>query len=298
LVDVETLTWWTLLRAVAVLNAFAWVVLALWCWRRHTDWPAAVWRSRRWQLALSAAYVLGCGWRCWLPVVDVPRMVLVDSFWSSVLVGRSVATIAELCFAAQWALLLRDLSRHGSGHAGAAATGRALRTASSAVLPVIVVAECFSWYAVLSTSNFGHVIEESLWGGVAVLVVLGVAGAWRLVAPAQRALLVVVAAGGLGYAAYLFGFDVPMYWSRWIDDELHGRGALGLAQGLVDVSSRWVVSHHWPHWRTDAVWMTAYFSLGVWASLLLVAAAHHAERTQARNPWRAALANGAGLRYK
>ena len=68
-------------------------------------------------VALAAGYVLGCGWRSFLPVFDVPRIVMVDSFWSSVIVGRSVATVAELCFAAQWALLLRAASRAtGSTH--------------------------------------------------------------------------------------------------------------------------------------------------------------------------------------
>jgi hypothetical protein len=58
------------------------------------------------QLGLSALYVLGCAYRSVLPVYDIPRFVLVDSHLSSVFIGRSIATIAELCFAGQWALTL------------------------------------------------------------------------------------------------------------------------------------------------------------------------------------------------
>ena len=100
--------------------------------------------SRYLQLLLSAVYVAGCAFRSVLPVVDIPRLVLIDSRLSSVLVGRSVATVAELCFAAQWALLLhRRLPQR-----------QPIRKAVAlALLPLIVLAEGCSWYAVLTTGN-------------------------------------------------------------------------------------------------------------------------------------------------
>jgi len=42
---------------------------------------------------------------------DVQRITLVESWLSSVLVGRTVATKAELCFASQWANLLETFAR-------------------------------------------------------------------------------------------------------------------------------------------------------------------------------------------
>ena len=257
--------WWALLRAVAVFNVLAWVAVALHVWRRDGAGAAgdpAVWRPRRWQLLLSAGYVAGCAWRSMLPVYDVPRLVMVDSVWSSVLVGRSVATLAELCFAAQWALLLRGLSRVAGSRPGL--------LVSHLVLPLILTAEVFSWYSVLTTSNIGHVIEESLWGLTAALLVASLVLAWPHVHPARRPLLAVWCAAGVAYVGYMFAVDVPMYWSRWLSDEAAARPYLGLAQGLVDVSTRWVVSQDWAHWQSEVVWMTAYFSAAVWLSLALV----------------------------
>ena len=222
----STLEWWTLLRGVATLNALVWVGLAGWLWRARERWPPDAWLDRRWQLLLSAGYVLGCGWRSFLPVFDVPRIVMVDSFWSSVLVGRSVATAAELCFAAQWALLLRAASKATGSISG-------LRL-SHLVLPLIAVAELFSWYAVLTTSNFGHVVEESLWGLCASLCVASVVLLWPRVHGRMRPLLLVWATAGVAYVLYMFGVDVPMYWSRWMADEAAGRSYLTLAQGLAD----------------------------------------------------------------
>jgi hypothetical protein len=260
----DTLAWWTLLRGVAMVNALAWLALALWLWRSRHRFPPDAWQQRRWQLLLSAGYVLGCGWRSFLPVYDVPRLVLVDSFWSSVIVGRSVATVAELCFAAQWALLLREVSR-------ATRCGLGLQI-SRAVLPLIAVAEMFSWYSVLTTSNIGHVVEEALWGLCALLLVLSLVLVWPRVQPRWQPLLLAWVLAGVVYVVYMFAVDVPMYWSRWLADEATGRPYLTVMQGLADTAQRWVVSHRWDHWQSEVLWMTSYFSLAVWLSMALVVA--------------------------
>ena len=258
----STLHWWTLLRTVAGLNVIVWGAAAWWLWNARGRLPPDAWMSRRWQLLLSAGYVLGCGWRCFFPVYDVQRLVMVDSFWSSVLVGRTVATVAELCFAAQWALLMREASRV-SGSASALRMSRA-------VLPLICIAELFSWYSVLTTSNIGHVIEESLWGLAAALLVVSLLRLWPLVHPSRRPLVALWCAAGTAYVAYMFMVDVPMYWARWVADESVGKGYLSVAQGWADASARWVVSHQWANWRSEVIWMTAYFSLAVWLSIAMV----------------------------
>ena len=256
--------WWTLLRGIAVLNALVWAGLAWWLWQARDRWPPDAWLHRRWQLLLSAGYVAGCAWRSFLPVFDVPRIVMVDSVWSSVIVGRSVATFAELCFATQWALLLRSASRATGSHLGL--------QVSRLVLPLIAVAEMFSWYSVLTTSNLGHVVEESLWGVCAALFVVSLIWVWPRVPRPTRPLMALWGVAGLAYAAYLFGVDVPMYWARWVADEAAGRAYQSLPAGLADTAQRWTVSSHWAHWQSEVVWMTAYFSVGVWMSLALVLA--------------------------
>ena len=223
---------------------------------------------RRLQLLLSAGYVLGCAYRSALPVFDIPRQVLVDVWMSSAIVGRSVATLAELCFVAQWALLLRAASQVTGSRVGA--------VVARWLLPLIAVAEVFSWHAVLSTSNLGHVIEESLWGLCAALMLVAVASLWPRVDAARRPLLALCGAAAAAYALYMFGVDVPMYWSRWLADEAQGRHYFDLAQGLADASSRWVVSHRWEDWRSEALWMSMYFSVAVWISIGLVHAPHRA----------------------
>lgn len=257
--------WRTLLMAVSLINIVAWAVAATVLARQRLGVDVAQARAlvlRRTLLWLSAGYVLGCAYRsCW-PVYDIPRLVMVDSWMSSAIVGRSVATVAELCFVAQWALLLR--------WAALASGARFVAGVAALLLPMVAVAELCSWYSVLSTSNLGHVFEESLWGLGAALATAAMFVLRRHHAPRVQRWLLASGLVGCAYVAYMFTQDVPMYWARWRADEAAGRVYLDFAQGLADAARHWTVSTSWQDWGGEVVWMTLYFSLAVWMSIALV----------------------------
>ena len=252
--------WWCGLCLLAALNLFAWDRAARWLHRHWPVLPAQVRRACRWQLVLSAGYVSGCAYRCVFPVVDIPRRTLVDSWLSSVLVGRSVATLAEVCFALQWALLLWRLAQNG----------RLARLGALALVPLIIAAEICSWYAVLTTSNAGHVIEESLWALGAAVVLLAGSAILSGDRDAPRSLLAVICIAAGAYLAYLCLVDVPMYWVRWSADRALGRYGLSLGRGVLDALTRRTVSYRWQDWRSEVPWMSLYFGAGVWTSLALI----------------------------
>ena len=255
-------TWWLSLCAIAVFNIAAWSFAARALQRSQSQLSEEDYAERRWQLIFSAGYVFGCAFRSFFPVFDVPRQTLFDTWISSALVGRSVATIAELCFAAQWALLLRATSR---------AAGNSTAYAVSATLvPMIVVAEICSWYSVITTSNIGHVFEESLWGIGAALVVITMAKIRPRCTPLPRTAIIAWCTAGLAYVAYMFTVDVPMYWNRWVAGESVGRAYFGLSEGVSDALQRRLVTWQWADWNSEVVWMTLYFSVAVWISISLV----------------------------
>jgi hypothetical protein len=254
--------WHALLCTIAALNVGLWSLAALAVSRTAAGVHSPAGTSAHLQLLLSAVYVLGCAFRSLLPVYDIPRVVLVDSRLSSVAVGRSVATIAELCFAAQWALMLHQTAV--TSHSGFG------EVASLTVVPLILLAEGFSWYSVLTTRQRGHVVENSIWGISAALIVVSL----LLIGPHRLAELyppmLAWCLGGAAYVAFIFLFDVPMYWSRWLADQASGRRYLGISEGAIDVSRRWVVSRRWEDWKDEVLWMTLYFSVGVWSSISLI----------------------------
>jgi hypothetical protein len=256
--------WWGLLRSIAVLNVSLWLLCAIALRRRPAGRAADVFLLQRLQLLLAAGYVLGCAWRSFFPVFDVPRQVLLDAWPSSALLGRSVATFAEFCFAAQWALLLQALAKQvDCSPAGALAR---------CLLPLILLAELCSWHAVLSTSNLGHAIEESLWALSATLLALGLLLVRARLAASQALQRRWLGAGVLllaAYVLYMLCVDVPMYASRWQEELANGHLPLDLLQGFSDAATRRVPSTQWADWRGEAAWMTAYFSAGVWISIAL-----------------------------
>jgi hypothetical protein len=254
--------WWGLLTVVSGANIAAWFLL----YRKLHEQPAASLGSSTdtgLMLLLCAAYVFGCAFRSFLPRADVQRICLFDTWLSSVVVGRSVATVAEICFAVQWVIILRQLG----GIAGADTTANV----ALVILPLIVLAECCSWHAVLTTNFLGNAIENSIWAVAFLAIGIGLC---RLVpefnGPVRWALVIAIS-GIASYLAFLMIVDVPMYLGRWRAGHADGSRILGFLEGLRDVSTRWIVSHDLAHWKDEIAWMSLYFSLAVWASLALCA---------------------------
>jgi hypothetical protein len=252
--------WWCLLTLVSGANVAVWFVL----YHQLPEWPAVgLGRTSGIEvmLLLSAAYVFGCAFRSLLPRADVQRICLFDTWLSSVVVGRSVATVAEICFVAQWAIVLHQL--------GTMTGADTTLNVAWMVIPLILVAECFSWYAVVTTNYLGNAIENSIWA--IAFFAIGV-GLCRLLPDFDGAVRVVLGIAIVGIAAYLtflMTVDVPMYLARWRVRVADGGRLLRPLEGLRDVSTRWVVTHDIAEWKGEIAWMSLYFSAAVWASLAL-----------------------------
>jgi hypothetical protein len=252
--------WWGVLTLVSGANIAVWFVM----YRQLREQPTGGLGSAsgiQLMLLLCAAYVFGCAFRSFLPRADVQRICLFDTWLSSIVVGRSVATVAEICFAAQWAMILHQLGTM-------TATDTTLN-AAWVIVPLILIAECFSWYAVLTTNYLGNAIENSIWAVAFFIVGIGLC---RLLAEFNgpvRVVLAIAIIGVAGYLAFLMTIDVPMYLSRWRTEVGDGSKLLRPLEGLRDVSTRWVVTHDLAEWKDEIPWMSLYFSAAVWASLAL-----------------------------
>jgi hypothetical protein len=129
--------WWSLLALVSGANIAVWFLLYSYLQEPRTDTLGRT-SEIELMLFLSAAYVSGCAFRSFLPRADVQRICLFDTWLSSVTVGRSVATVAEICFAAQWAIILHQL--------GTMTGADTTLSAAWVIVPLILIAECFSWH--------------------------------------------------------------------------------------------------------------------------------------------------------
>lgn len=240
--------WWSALCCAALLNTAAWIYSA----RRlaGASLPDDIAKTRRLLLWLSAIYVLGCGFRSVLPMIDVPRFCLHATPVSLIFVGRSVATIAELAFVAQWALLMRE--------AGAVRAGRM-------VLPLIAGAEVLSWVAVLTRNDLFHALENSTWTLAAAFAVSFLASRWRHEGSTGRQVILAAAGAAAVYIVFMVAYVVPMYLGRWHT----GQETLSFAQGFAEIVRPCVVQRDWALWWQDAAWLTPYFTICVWFSIAL-----------------------------
>src|ERR1700682_6742923 len=87
--------WWGVLTLVSGANIAVWFLL----YRQLHEQPTGRLGSTsgiQLMLLLCAAYVFGCAFRSFLPRADVQRICLFDTWVFSVVVGRSVATVAEI----------------------------------------------------------------------------------------------------------------------------------------------------------------------------------------------------------
>jgi hypothetical protein len=135
------------------------------------------------------------------------------------------------------------------------------------IVPLILIAECFSWYAVVTKNYLYNAIENSIWAGTFFIAGIGIC---RLIAEFDGGVRVVLALTIVGivvYLAFLMTIDVPMYLKRWRADVAQGHKGLPPLQGLREVSTHWVVTHDLAEWKEEIAWMTLYFSAAVWASL-------------------------------
>jgi len=253
--DRLTFRWWQLICAVSVGNIVLWSLAA-----RGLLWESDGYRSQ--QLALSGLFVAACAFRSFLPRVDLERMCFWDVPLSSVVVGRTVATIAELCFAWQCALLLFKLS---------ALTGSsAIGAIGLAVLPIIVVAELACWFAVATLNHIWHAVEELLWSIMVGLVATGLVLYGRHAAGDLPIWVPIGLIACAGTAVLILAVDIPLYIARWRIGKRAGLRYLRVVEGLKDAVVRRRVTQTRDAWRKEALWMSLYFSAGVWVSLGII----------------------------
>jgi hypothetical protein len=253
--DTLTYRWWQFLCTVSFVNILLWTLTA-WGLSRVAD------EYQFKQIILSGLFVAACAFRSIVPRIDLERMCLWDSPLSSVFLGRSVATIAELCFALQCALLLFKLS-HSSG-------ASIIATIGLTVLPIIVVAELACWCAVLTLNHIGHAIEELLWSVMVVLVASGLVIYYEQTGGGLALWVAIGLIASAGTTALIIFVDIPLYISRWRTGRRAGSRYLRFREGLKDAFVRRHVTHASEDWRNDVLWMSLYFSAGVWVSLVIV----------------------------
>lgn len=218
-------------------------------------------------------FVLVCAYRSILPRIDVPEICWFNTPLNYIIYGRAAATIAELGWAFQIAVVqyfsVKDLHMETCG----------MIASSMAVFAMAVVAECCSWTCLSTKNRLFCVWEESLWTLLFIVPCMTsiiirkeiVRRKGRMCAPTYFGV------GYRGYGIFLFfcflaqALQVVLYATRYASDQkehvVYDDFFVGL-KGLIDCKN---VTNDFGQWWQDAAWMTPYFSICVWNSIWLSA---------------------------
>ncbi len=254
--------WWISISIISLLNLYIWWRTYLWFQRESPNWFPKDHTFVKIQLYLSAGYVWVCAFRSFLPRADVQKIVIWDTWFSSVLVGRSVATIAELCLAAQLAFFLNFLAKKYDSSL--------VRSISYWVFPILFLAEWFSWYSVITTNYIGNTFEESLWCLSGILLAISTFSLVLRTEGRERILFLTMGIYASLYVMFMTTVDVPMYYQRFISDTIQGKDYLTISQGLHELNTNWHSTHSYTDWEGELAWMFLYFTTAVWVSLGMV----------------------------
>lgn len=252
--DRPTHIWWALLASIGLVDVLLWLGTA-------AAAPATGPYGAQ-HLRLSGIYAFVCACRAMLPRIDLERTVMLDHGLSSIFLGRSGATVAEICFGIQATLALHEL--------GGVLGLPWMQTVAPLVAVLCTVAQGFCWASVISLSHLGHVVEESLWGVAFAIVAACLILAFPHAEGGLRTLIGLSAAGCVGFVIFMARVDVPMYLSRWRAQRAEGFRPLGFAEGVRDALFRRAPTRSWTTWQPEVAWLTGYFSFAVWASLAMV----------------------------
>ena len=249
----KTILWWRLLSSIAVINLLVWALTVV---PLSNNVPYL-----SWHIILSGIYTAVCAFRSFVPRIDLERYCLIDSMVSSMVVGRSAATVAEISFAVQIGLLLHE--------AGFLAGLEWVQALTIPVIALLTIAQCFCWCGITTLNNVYHAIEESIWAITFIMVGIGLGmcapkmeGIWQTMGYAAAVLC-------LAYVIFMVVVDVPMYLKRWKLGKESGEKLMGFGEGFADAWSRRIVTRDWKIWKPEVAWLTGYFSCAVWVSLAI-----------------------------
>ncbi|GMI26160.1 hypothetical protein TeGR_g2082 [Tetraparma gracilis] len=222
---------------------------------------------------LCIVFTLVCAFRSYFPTVYLSRACIVDTFLSNILLARLLAFVGELTWMVQVSHSLKQVNRQLENNP-------AVNKLANGVIFLIACAECFSTYATITKNSLFFTLEEGSWvvAGVTCIspaLVLLVSAFRRRINPLQgrkyiRRYLIVMCTFMIVYDVWGVTTDVPSNFSRYMDErDTTPSPWLSFKDGLAEVTGSCTLDRSWETWSGYLLWMTSYFSLGVWSSVAL-----------------------------
>ena len=225
---------------------------------------------------LVGIYTFVCAIRSIWPRIDNTRLCFYKNIISLPIVGRALATIAELSFILLIVLINKKILVNFNIFSNKRFNIKSLLTINGILFPIIVFAQICCWIGVITTDHLWNAVEESMWAGFGILsIVLYIIlfvfickvgklnGQTKLVKILIPFMILIL----IGYVVFMIMVDVPMYLKN---SNKHDGNYMGLKNGIIDLCKCKKVTSSFKEWKEDIPWLTGYFTLAVWASIGLL----------------------------
>ena len=237
--------WWGLLSIIQIFNF------------KHAVWEYMI--SRKYNKYVSSKrallYTSVCAFRTFLPRQDVSKTCLFDTYLSSIFIGRSLATIAEIAFIKQ----LYNFSNSVLN-----------LKLSYNIVYAIYLAEVFSWLGTLTENQIFNTSEEITWT-ITISYTLyknlltAMFSSKDYMSHRVLRLYYISIIFQMFYIAGMLTYDIPNYITNWENSNTTYTIKEGFYRSLECQS----ISRDYQDWKIHIGWMTPYFTIAVWYSILM-----------------------------
>jgi hypothetical protein len=221
-------------------------------------WCSRLYYYQHW---LVMIYTLACAVRSIWPRHDGERICFYDSPLSYVIVGRSLATIAELSFMAQLSIIISLVINK--------------LYLADIWFSLNIIAQSCCWFSVLTQDQRGHVIEESIWMMTVFSMIIVLTNFFffekkeKQLTKSVSLFIKIFLCCGILYVIFMCYIDIPMYFNRYLQDSLNNRRYKSFSEGFDEINRCLNISKDDTVWKEEIPWMTAYFTFAVWSSMLM-----------------------------
>ena len=221
---------------------------------------------------LVSIYVLVCGIRGIFPRIEDSKLCFYNNYISMPLIGRSLATIAELSFTLQFVLITQKILKYVSKFIQHASI---LQNINSMLFPLIAIAQFSCWVGIITTDTSWNAIEESIWtlfGLAKILIYIFIYCGIKNITNNKKInhikyLAIPLILGVVVYTLFMISVDVPMYVKK---AKKHNGKYLGFFEGLKQLTKCKITTMSYKRWKEEIPWLTSYFTFAVWFSLALL----------------------------
>ena len=210
-------------------------------------------------------YTYICAIRAIWPRVEGPNICLSNEFISLPIIGRTLATFAEVCFAVLFVMVTNKLILNSSKNNFLKNYNFLLYSWNGSLVYLIVLAQIFCWIGIITTNPKYNVYEESIWTFFGISKIIIYFLIYYHLGYKQKNLkytIPIILICLLVFIFFMIKVDVPMYMKR--ANEHKENKNLSFLQGIINICKCSKITCFYNDWKEDIPWLSAYFTFAVW----------------------------------